>query len=123
MSTASEQPPVRQRRVRSVTELLASVVLGFESVVVFLAALVLFGLKTLPPAIALGGGWGLAVLMLALVGLLRWQVGIIAGWIVQALVIASGLIQPTMFFVGIVFASAWTYAMIAGARIDKKKAS
>lgn len=111
------------RRQRSVTELLASVVLGFEAIVMFLAALVLFGLKSLPVYVALPGGWMLALVMLVTVMFLRWRAGIVIGWALQAIVIASGIIQPAMFFVGICFAAAWTFAMIAGARIDKEKAT
>lgn len=120
-STAPERAP-RQRRVRTVTELLASVVLGFEAVVVFLGTLVIFGLHALPPISALVGGWGLALVMLVTVALLRWSAGRVIGWACQLLVVLAGFIQVAMFFVGIVFVAAWTFAMIAGARLDKEKA-
>lgn len=121
MSQPARAP--RVRRQRSVTELLTSVVLGFEAVVIFLAALVLFGLKSLPPITALVGGWSLALVMLLSVALLRFRWAIALGWVLQAVVIASGFIQPAMFFVGICFVGAWTFATIAGGRIDKEKAA
>lgn len=121
MSKSARVP--RVRRQRSVTELLTSVVLGFEAVVIFLAALVLFGLKSLPPLTALVGGWSLALVMLVSVALLRYRWGIVLGWFLQAVVVASGFIQPAMFFVGICFVGAWTFATISGGRIDKEKAA
>jgi hypothetical protein len=102
---------------------LTSVVLGFEAVVIFLASLVLFGLKSLPPIAALAGGWSLALVMLLSVPFLRFRWALALGWVLQALVIASGFIQPAMFFVGICFVGAWTFATIAGGRIDKEKAA
>jgi len=110
----------RIRRQRSVTELLTSVALGFESVVIFLAALVMFGLKSLPPVVALAGGWSLALIMLITVGLLRWRVGIIIGSVLQLVVIALGFVQGSMFFVGILFAAIWAFALISGARLERK---
>jgi hypothetical protein len=110
----------RTRRRRTVTELLTSVVLGFESVVIFLAALVMFGLKSLPPLVALGGGWSLALVMLITVGALRWRAGIIIGSALQIVVIALGFVQGAMFFVGILFAAIWVFALISGARLERK---
>ena len=110
----------RIRRQRSVTELLTSVVLGFESIVIFLAALVIFGLKDLPPVVALVGGWSLALVMILTVLILRYRAGIVVGWFLQAVVIAAGFIQGAMFFVGIVFVAAWTFAIVAGARLERK---
>jgi hypothetical protein len=110
----------RIRRQRSVTELLTSVVLGFESVAIFLAALVMFGLKSLPPVVALAGGWSLALIMLLNVALLRWRIGIVIGSALQIVVIALGFVQGAMFFVGILFAGIWAFALIAGARLERK---
>lgn len=110
----------RVRRQRSITELLTSVVLGFESVAIFLAALVMFGLKSLPPVVALVGGWSLALIMLLNVALLRWRIGIVIGSALQIVVIALGFVQGAMFFVGILFAAIWAFALIAGARLERK---
>ncbi|MGN6760979.1 MAG: DUF4233 domain-containing protein, partial [Leifsonia sp.] len=64
------RPPRPPRRQRSLRELLGSIVLGFELLVVFLGALVLFGLHSLPAAVALGGGAALIVLTIVAIGLL-----------------------------------------------------
>lgn len=95
--------------------------LGFEILVVFLGALVLFGLKALPPVVALGGGAALCVVMLATIALLRFPFAYLVGWAVQAIIILSGIFNPALFVVGAIFAALWTYCMISGTRIDRQK--
>ncbi len=111
--------PVRVRRQRTVRETLGSIVLGFELIVVFLGALVLFGLKSLPATVALGGGAALVVLIAVAVALLRNPVGFVIGWAVQVIVIAAGLLVPAFFIVGAIFTAMWTYCMIVGGRLDR----
>lgn len=111
----------RPRRERTVRELLGSIVLGFELIVVFLGALVLFGLGSLPAGVALGGGAALVVLMIVAIGTLRSPVGIVLGWFVQLVVVAAGFLVPAFFIVGAIFTAMWAYCMIAGARIDRNK--
>ncbi|HEY5224537.1 MAG TPA: DUF4233 domain-containing protein [Microbacteriaceae bacterium] len=110
-------------RARSAQQSLGQIVLGFEFVVVFLGALVAFGLKAVPPAIALGGGGALVVIMLATVGLLRYRWGFALGWALQVIVIASGFLVGMMFIVGAIFTGMWAYAMIAGERLDRTNAA
>ena len=125
--TDSSEPVVRDSRVprasapRSVKRSLASIVLGFETIVVFLAALVVFGLGTLPWALALGGGAALCLALIAVIGLLRFKWAYLIGWILQAIIVATGFLNPVMFFVGALFAALWTYCMISGTRIDHQK--
>lgn len=112
----------RRARVRSVQETLGSIALGIEIVVVFLAALVVFGLKALPAATALIGGGALVVILILTVGLLRYRWGIWLGWLLQAVIIAAGFLVAMMFIVGGIFAALWAYCVITGARIDNRKA-
>ncbi|RDV46563.1 DUF4233 domain-containing protein [Leifsonia sp. ku-ls] len=109
----------RPRRQRSLRESLGSIVLGFELLVVFLGALVLFGLQSLPAAVALGGGAALIVLMIVAIALLRNTVGVVLGWIAQLVLVAAGLLVPAFFIVGAIFTAMWAYCMIAAARIDR----
>ena len=97
--------------------------LGFEVIVVFLAALVAFGLRSLPPAQALVGGGGLILIMLVTLGLLRFRWGFAVGWLVELAIVAAGFVLPAMFVVGGFFALLWAYCMIQGARIDREKAA
>lgn len=113
----------RPRRARGVRESIGSIVLGFELVVVFLAALVIFGLGALPPVVALGGGGALIVVMAVAIRTLASTVGVVLGWIVQAALIASGFLVPEIFLVGILFVAIWAYCMIVGGRIDRQKAA
>lgn len=105
---------------RSVKRTLATIVLGFEVIVVALAALVIFGLGALPPWLALGGGAVLGLAMVAVLLLLRYEWAFVAGWILQLIMVAAGFLNPAMFFVGGMFAAMWAYCMIAGSRIDNQ---
>ena len=86
----------RVRRQRGARESLASIVLGFESIIVFLGGLVLYGLKALPAGIE--PWWGivigavLAVALIATSGFVRYDWGIALGWFWQVLIIAGGLL-------------------------------
>ncbi|MGN6126080.1 MAG: DUF4233 domain-containing protein [Humibacter sp.] len=123
MTEPATDPQPRQRRQRSAQESLGSIVLGFELVVVFLGALVVFGLHALPAVEALGGGAILIVLMIVAIPLLRYRVGYWIGWFVQLVVIASGFLVGMLFIVGAIFTAIWAYAMIAGARLDRRTAA
>ena len=105
---------------RSVKRTLATIVLGFEVIVVALAALVIFGLQALPPWLALGGGAVLGLAMVAVLALLRYEWAYVAGWILQLIMVAAGFLNPAMFFVGGMFAAMWAYCMIVGTRIDDR---
>lgn len=108
-------------RSRSVKRSLASIVLGFEIIVVFLAALVFNGLGALPPLVALGGGAVIVAVLAATIALLRFPFAYVVGWILQVILVASGFINPVMFVIGGVFAGMWVYSMVTGTRIDKQK--
>jgi hypothetical protein len=115
--------PARAARPASVRRSLGSIVLGFESVVMFLAALVAFGLKALPALPALGGGAVLCLALIGCAGLLRFRWGYAFGWVLQAAIIATAFLVPVMWIVGVLFVSLWTYCMVVGARIDREKAA
>ncbi len=111
----------RPRAPRSVKRSLGSIVLGFETIVVFLASLVFYGLGALPPVVALGGGAVLVAVLLATIALLRFPWAYVIGWILQVLLVASGFLNPVMFVIGALFAGMWVYSMVTGTRIDKQK--
>ncbi|KQQ95969.1 hypothetical protein ASF62_01980 [Leifsonia sp. Leaf325] len=121
---AAPVPSGRAPAPRSIKRSLASIVLGFELIVVFLAALVNYGLPTaglisIGPVAALVSGGVVCLLIVITLGLLRHPFAYVLGWIVQALILLAGLLNPGMFFVGAIFAAMWTYAMISGGRIDR----
>jgi hypothetical protein len=111
----------RPRRVRSTTESLLSIVLLLEAVLLFFVTLVLFGLKTLTPAVAFGGGAAFVVVILLTIALTRWPVGVAIGFVIQAGLIALGLLNPVMYVVGAGFAALWIWCFVRGRQIDRKR--
>lgn len=121
-SGSAQGRPAQRRSVqgRSIQRSLGSIVLGFELVVVFLGALVVFGLKALPAASALGGGAAMVIAMAATIALLRFRWAFTVAWILQLIVVASGFLNPVLFIVGVLFTGLWAYCMITGARLDRQ---
>ena len=116
----------RPRRARGAAESLGSVVLVFESVVVFLAGLAVFGLNALPESIpdwwGIVGGAVAALVMIVLAGLLRHRWAIVAGWILQVALLAAGFLVPAIAVVALIFGAMWGYATIKGASLDRRNA-
>lgn len=114
---------------RSIRRSLASIVLAFETIVVFLAALVIWGLaqggtdQALPSWVALAAGGVIILGLVATMGLLRYEWAYVLGWALQVLIVASGFINPAMFVVGALFGGMWWYCMVAGSRIDRERAA
>ena len=106
------------RRTRSTTESLLSIVLGLEAILMFFVTLTAFGLKALPPVTAFVGGGALIVLLVLVAGLLRFSWGVWLGWLLQAVLIATGILLPVMYFVGAGFAAIWVYCFVKGRQID-----
>jgi len=109
------------RRRRSTTESLLSIVLLLEAILLFFVTLVLFGLKTLPPAVAFGGGAAFVVVILITISLMRWPVGFALGWLIQAGLIALGLLNPVMYVIGAGFAAFWIWCFVRGRKIDRAR--
>ncbi len=123
---ASVPPPSPGRRRRGAAESLGSIVLGFESLIVFLAGLVVFGLGALPASIP--SWWGivagavLGLLMLLTAGLLRYRWGLWVGWALQLVLGLGALLVPAILFVFLIFGGLWAYATIKGAQLDARNA-
>lgn len=103
---------------------LASIVLGFELIVVFLIGMTIFGLGLLdPPELGIWGGLGLcAVIIVALATMRLGRTGIVLGWVVHGLMLLSGFVLPMSLIVGVIFTALWIYCMSKGARIDRDRA-
>ncbi|QIG40557.1 DUF4233 domain-containing protein [Microbacterium sp. 4R-513] len=124
--TAAADAPRPARRARGAAESLGSIVLVFESVVVFLGGLAVFGLQALPAGIP--AWWGivagtvLAILMLLTAGLLRHRWAIVVGWVLQAILLLGALLLPALAIVALIFGGMWAYATIKGASLDRRNA-
>ncbi|CAB4560622.1 unannotated protein [freshwater metagenome] len=121
MARTADRTPRRAPRRRSLVESLGAIVLIFESVVMFLAALAIFGLKALPAEQALIGGALLVVALFITAALLRWTWGVVLGSVLQVGVLLTGLFVPTMWLVGAIFTLLWAYAVYTGITLDKQK--
>jgi hypothetical protein len=111
------------RPKRTVRQSLASIVLAFELIVVFLASLVAFGLKVQPGPVALIGGGVICLAILVTMATLRYDWSYVLGWILQGVIVASGIFVPVMWVIGLVFAGMWVYCMVVGGRIDRQNAA
>jgi len=116
----------RERRIRGARESLASVVLGFESIVVFLGGLVVFGLDAPPSGVpawwGIVGGSVLALAMLLTVGVLRRPWGIGLGWALQLVLALGAFLVPALGVVALVFGAMYAYATIKGGELDRRNA-
>lgn len=116
---SSSRPP---RRVRTATESLLSIVLALEAILVFFVMLTAFGLKALPPAAAFGGGVALIVVLVLTGRLVRYRWGVWLGWLLQAVLVATGILLPVMYFIGLGFAAIWIFCFVKGGQLDRAKA-
>jgi len=116
MSASSRTPSLMAR--------LGSIVLMFEAFVAFLGGLVVYGLRALPETIApwwgIVGGAVVALLMIIVAGCTRFRWGILAGWVLQFVVLAAAFLNLAFVFVFLVFGGMWAYAMITSARLVRK---
>ena len=122
--TDATQP--KPRRPRGAAESLATIVLGFESIVVFLGGLVVYGLKALPASIepwwGIVAGAVLALLMILTTRLVRYRWGIVLGWVLQAIVLLGAFLVPALAIVALIFGGMYGYATIKGAALDRRNA-
>ena len=119
--------------MKSKYPVLCGSILICELVVVYFAVLTTFGLsvksaKTLTLAQLLIGASVIAVLAIVAVILLPRRIGerrpgVILGWVVQVLLLASGFVLTSMFFVAALFIALWAVAVYWSARIDREVAA
>lgn len=125
MTAASSGPQAtaagKPRRDRSATESLLSIVLGLEAVLLFFVSVTAFGLKALPPAAAFGGGAGLILALVLVAGLLRFRWGVWLGWVLQAVLLGTGVILSVMYVVAAVFVAIWIFCFVKGRQLDTAK--
>ncbi|MBO0979871.1 DUF4233 domain-containing protein [Microbacterium sp. SD291] len=118
-------PARRPRPARTLVQKLAPIVLGFESIVVFLAGLTVFGLKTLPAGIeqwwGIAGGAIMGLACIVVAGMITRPWAITAGWVIQAIIALSAFLVPAILFVVLIFGGMWGYATIMGARLDARR--
>jgi hypothetical protein len=97
-------------------------VLLFEVIVFGLSVPVMILVSHVPGALAAGFGGGAAVLALLAAGLLRRPAGYPVGWLTQAVGVGLGVLTPSMFVVGLMFAALWVVSFVLGKRLDGRAA-
>jgi Protein of unknown function (DUF4233) len=97
---------------------LCAVVLALQAVVTALSIPVAISVAHADATTAGLVGGLLAVAGVIIAGLLRYRWAYIAGSVLQILVIATGFMVTTMFFLGIIFAALWTTAIWLGWRVE-----
>ena len=110
---------------RSTRKALASIVLGFELIIVVLIGLTIFGLDlTEPRWLGLVIGGVLALLcVLALATMRLREVGIWLGWATHVLMLSTAFLLPAALFVGGIFTALWVYCLVRGSKIDRDNAA
>lgn len=113
-------PGGRGRSDAPATKRLLATVLIMETVVIWLAIPVALAVEHASARRAGVAGVVLAVVAVALAAVarrrLRWT--IVGGSVLQALVIAAGVIVPVMYFLGAIFAAFWVIGLRLGHRLD-----
>jgi hypothetical protein len=113
----------RPRRQRSLTESLLSIVLGLEAILVFFIALTVYGLHALPPLEAFLGGAILAILLALATRIVRYPWGVWVGWVLQAVLLATGIILPALYIAAAFFIAMWIFSFVRARQIDRANAS
>ncbi len=104
------------------TRRFAGIVVGSQTLVVFLGALVAWAIAKSQHDTAhtsyLVVGLVLAVLCVVAAGTLRRSWGVTLGWVVQIATVLAGVVLPMMFVVGLMFLALWVTALVQGRKMD-----
>ena len=101
---------------------ICAAVLVFEGLVIFFATLVALDLSDVDHATLWWVGGGGAVLCLLLAGLLRHRWAFAVASSLQVALVASGIVVPAMFFLGLVFGALWFLAIHLGRKVERLQA-
>ena len=104
--------------MRTRRTLCASVLVG-EAFVIFFALLVAKDLSDVPGRALLAVGVPAVLGCVLLAGLLRFRWAYAVGTALQLLLVLSGLVVPTMFLVGAIFAGLWFLSLYLAVRVER----
>ncbi len=68
------------------------------------------------------GGTALALACVLVSGMLRRPGGVLLGWVVQILTIATAIVLPAMAIVGLIFGGLWWLCLVQGNKMDQMSA-
>jgi hypothetical protein len=112
----------KPRPARGARESLLSIVLVLEAVMFFFPTLVVYGKHEIPTAWAFGGGLGFMVVLAIASRATGNRAGVWFGWLLQAAILATGLVERFMFVVGLLFLAMWIYCFVKGGQLDRANA-
>jgi hypothetical protein len=117
-----EWRPGMPKKRRSTKVMFASTVLLLEAFVALFGTLAVFGLRRgeFPPALIFSVGIALFLVLVFTCAVVSRPWGVGLGWILQPVLILAGIVEPTMYVVGVLFAVAWWYGIRTGIRIDRE---
>ena len=100
---------------------LGAAVLAFEAIVVLLAipVVVVVGTVPVPPWLGITGGVTLALALVVLARYVTRPWAVPVGWVLQGVVVLTGLLAPPMFIVGGIFALLWGLAIRLARQVDE----
>jgi Protein of unknown function (DUF4233) len=105
------------------TRRLCATVLGMEAIIIGLAIPVAVVLEHSHGGAWVGGGLAVAAVLLSgVVGRPHMGWALIAGSVLQVLVIAAGVIVPAMYVLGVIFAALWVTGIWLARKIDRESA-
>ena len=110
----------RPGRPRPILRRLCASVLVFEAIVLILAVPVAITIEHLGHAVAggVGGALALAAVVLAgLVGRVRWA--LVAGTVLQVLIVVAGIEVPALCVLGVIFAAFWFTGIWMANRLEQ----
>lgn len=102
---------------------LGAAVLSLEAIVVILAipVVIVVGTVPVPPWLGISAGVILAIALIVLARYVTRPWAIPVGWVLQVLVVLTGLLAPAMFIVGGIFALLWGVAIRLGRQVDASR--
>ena len=120
---AAHNTALRVSGAKSTRKALASIVLGFELIIVVLIGLTIFGLGITDPRwIGLAIGCGLALMCIVSLALIRvGEIGITLGWVTHVLMLATAFILPVALVVSGLFTALWVYCIVRGGKMDRER--
>lgn len=120
---AAHNTALRVSGAKSTRKALASIVLGFELIIVVLIGLTIFGLGITDPRwIGLAIGGGLALMCIVSLALIRvGEIGITLGWVTHVLMLATAFILPVALVVSGLFTALWVYCIVRGGKMDRER--
>jgi hypothetical protein len=118
--SSTPAPQRKPRRKRSINQILLSIPLTLEVVLVYFAGITASGLKAIPTEVATIGGLAFSIALIAAIVLLRFEWGVWVGWVLQVALLATGFILPIMFFVSAIFVAMWIFCFVKARQITNQ---